>query len=153
MDDLRMLTLRQILVPIDFTETSDKALDFAIELAQKFDASITVMHAYEIPVIGFPDGALVATVDVATRIQEAAKKGLDAAVAARSARGVKITSVLRDGVAWEEIRAVAEDVHADIIVIGTHGRRGIARALLGSVAENVIRTVKTPVLTIHGPRD
>lgn len=148
-----MLNIRQILVPIDFTETSDKALDFGIELALKFDASVTVMHAYEIPVIGFPDGALVATVDVATRIQEAAKKGLDAAVAQRESRGVPLTSVLRDGVAWEEIRAVAEETHADMIVIGTHGRRGIARALLGSVAENVIRTVKTPVLTIHGPRD
>jgi nucleotide-binding universal stress UspA family protein len=148
-----MLNLRTILVPIDFNETSDKALDFAIELAQKFDARIIVMHAYEIPVIGFPDGALVATVDVATRLQEAAKKGLDAAVAARSTRGVDMTTVLRDGVAWEEIKAVAEESHADMIVIGTHGRRGLARALLGSVAENVIRTVKLPVLTIHGPRD
>lgn len=148
-----MLSIRKILVPIDFTETSDKALDFAIELAQKFNAPITVMHAYEIPVIGFPDGALVATVDVATRIQEAAKKGLDAAVTARANRGVQLESVLRDGVAWEEIRAVAEESGADLIVIGTHGRRGIARALLGSVAENVIRTVKTPVMVIHGPRD
>jgi nucleotide-binding universal stress UspA family protein len=48
---------------------------------------------------------------------------------------------------------VAAELPADMIVIGTHGRKGIARALLGSVAENVIRTVKTPVLTIHGPRD
>jgi nucleotide-binding universal stress UspA family protein len=148
-----MLSIKQVLVPIDFTETSDKALDFGIELAQKFGASVTVMHAYEIPVIGFPDGALVATVDIATRIQDAGQKGLAAAVAAREGRGVKLTSVLRDGPAWEEIKAVAEELGVDIIVIGTHGRRGIARALLGSVAENVIRTVKIPVLTIHGPRD
>jgi len=148
-----MISIKTILVPVDFTETSDKALDFAIDLATKLEASVTVMHAYEIPVIGFPDGALVATVDIATRIQEAAQKGLEASVAQRKDRGVPISSVLRDGVAWEEIRAVAEETHADLIVIGTHGRRGIARALLGSVAENVIRTVKTPVLTIHGPRE
>ncbi len=148
-----MLSIKTILVPVDFTETSDKALDFAIDLAFKLDANVTAMHAYEIPVIGFPDGALVATVDVATRIADAARKGLEAAVSVRSARGVQVTAVLRDGVAWEEIRAVAEEIHADLIVIGTHGRRGIARALLGSVAENVIRTVKTPVLTIHGPRE
>jgi nucleotide-binding universal stress UspA family protein len=148
-----MLVIRKILVPTDFTETSDKALDFAIELAQKFDASVTVMHAYEIPVIGFPDGALVATADIAVRIQEAGKTGLDAAVKARTTRGVNITSVLREGNAAEEIRAVAEESKVDLIVIGTHGRRGIARALLGSTAENVIRTVKTPVLTIHGPRE
>jgi nucleotide-binding universal stress UspA family protein len=148
-----MISIKTILVPVDFTETSDKALDFAIDLATKLEASVTVMHAYEIPVIGFPDGALVATVDIATRIQEAAQKGLEASVEQRKDRGVPIASVLRDGVAWEEIRAVAEETHADLIVIGTHGRRGIARALLGSVAENVIRTVKTPVLTIHGPRE
>ena len=148
-----MLAIKKVLVPIDFTETSDKALDFAIDLAFKLDASVAVMHSYEIPVMGFPDGALVATVDVATRIADAARKGLDAAIQARASRGVQLTAILRDGVAWEEIRAVAEETHADLIVIGTHGRRGIARALLGSVAENVIRTVKTPVLTIHGPRD
>jgi nucleotide-binding universal stress UspA family protein len=64
-----------------------------------------------------------------------------------------MTSLLREGNAADEIRTVADEMKADLIVIGTHGRRGIARALLGSTAENVIRTVKTPVLTIHGPRD
>jgi nucleotide-binding universal stress UspA family protein len=151
-DDLVMLTLRKILVPIDFNETSDKALDFAIELAQKFDAEVIVMHAYEIPTISFPE-ALVATFSIAKHTLEAARKGLDQTVSMRTTGDVKITSILREGRAWEEIRAEAEETHADLIVIGTHGRRGIARALLGSVAENVIRTVTTPVLTIHGPRD
>jgi nucleotide-binding universal stress UspA family protein len=148
-----MLSIKKVLVPIDFTETSDKALDFALELAEKFDASVTAMHAFEIPVLGFPDGALVASADIASRLQEAARKGLDAAVSARATRGRPIATVLREGNSWEEIKAVAEELRVDIIVIGTHGRRGIARALLGSVAENVIRTVKIPVLTIHGPRD
>jgi nucleotide-binding universal stress UspA family protein len=149
-----MLTLKHILVAVDFTETSDKAFDFALELAAKFDTTVTAVHAFEIPVIGFPDGALVATADIASRIQEAARQGLDAAVSARQGRnGVKIQAILREGAAQEEIRAVADEIHADLIVIGTHGRKGIARALLGSVAENVIRTVKIPVLTIHGPRE
>lgn len=148
-----MLNLQRILVPVNFTETSDKAFDFAIQLAEKFGASVTAMHAFEIPVVGFPDGSLVATADIASRIQEAARQGLDGAVKARQGRGVKIDSLLREGSAHEEVRAVAERIHADIIVIGTHGRKGLARALLGSVAENVIRTVKIPVLTIHGPRD
>lgn len=152
-DHLGMLAIRKILVPTDFTDTSDKALDFAIELAQKFNASITVMHAYEIPVIGFPDGSLVATAEIASRIQDAGRTGLDAAVSIRSSRGVPLETVLREGNPAEEIRAVAEEMSADVIVIGTHGRRGLARALLGSVAENVIRTVTRPVLTIHGPRE
>jgi hypothetical protein len=97
-DDLVMLTLRKILVPIDFNETSDKALDFAIELARKFDAEVIVMHAYAIPFLGFPDGVLVVTADVAIRIQEAAKKGLDAAVSVRASHGARLSSILRDGV-------------------------------------------------------
>jgi nucleotide-binding universal stress UspA family protein len=148
-----MLNLRRILVAVDFTETSDKAFDFAVELAQKFGATVTAVHAFEIPVVGFPDGALVATADVATRIQEAAKQGLDAAVKARQGKGVEVTGVLREGSPHEEVKAVAEQMGMDLIVIGTHGRKGLARALLGSVAENVVRTVKLPVLTIHGPRD
>jgi len=110
------------------------------------------MHSYEIPIVGFPDGALVATADVATRIADASRKGLETVVARRQGTGVKVDGVLREGVAWEEINQVAEAIDADLIVIGTHGRKGLARALLGSVAENVVRTATRPVLTIHGPR-
>jgi nucleotide-binding universal stress UspA family protein len=111
------------------------------------------MHAYEIPILGFPDGALIATPEIASRISDAARAALDRTVAKSNHRGVPLDSVLRDGVAYEEINAVAEAMNADLIVIGTHGRRGLARALLGSVAENVIRTSTRPVVTIHGPRD
>jgi nucleotide-binding universal stress UspA family protein len=104
-------------------------------------------------VYGFPDGALIATVDVTTRISNAAQEALHRAVGDVKAKGVAVEGILRNGVPWEEINAVAEESKADMIVIGTHGRKGLARALLGSVAENVIRTAKVPVLTIHGPRD
>jgi nucleotide-binding universal stress UspA family protein len=113
---------------------------------------VTVMHAYEIPMIGFPDGALVATADLAPRIADASRAALNSAVAKRQGGSVAIDGVLREGVAWEEINKVADEIDADVIVIGTHGRRGLARALLGSVAENVVRTAHRAVLTIHGPR-
>jgi nucleotide-binding universal stress UspA family protein len=147
-----MLEIRHILVPTDFTETSDRGLDYAIALAERLDARVTVMHAYEIPVVGFPDGAMVATADIAQRLAEGSKAALAAVVQKRAGR-VPLATVLREGVAYEEIRKVADELSVDLIVIGTHGRRGIARALLGSVAENVIRTGTRPVLTIHGPRD
>ena len=148
-----MLSITRILVPTDFTETSDRALVYAIALAEKLGAKVTLMHSYEIPIVGFPDGALVATADVASRIANVSQEALDAVVARRAAAGgVKLEAILRDGVAYEEIGKVADEIGADLIVIGTHGRRGIARALLGSVAENVIRTSTRPVLTIHGPR-
>jgi nucleotide-binding universal stress UspA family protein len=66
---------------------------------------------------------------------------------------VKLTSVLREGPAADEIRSLGDELKADMIVIGTHGRRGLARALLGSTAENVVRTSTIPILTIHGPRE
>jgi nucleotide-binding universal stress UspA family protein len=148
-----VLKLQQILVPVDFTETSDRALDYAVEFANKFGAAITLIHAYQIPVYGFPDGAFITSADVATQLATAAQGRLDALLESRRATGIALTAVLRDGVAWEEINDVAKLVEADLIIIGTHGRRGLSRALLGSVAENVIRTTNVPVLTIHGPRE
>ena len=148
-----MLTIRRILVPVDFTETAERAFQYAVELARKFDASVTVLHAYQIPAYGFPDAAIIASAELATQMANAGQARLDSLIDSNKTSGISMTAILRDGVPWEEIKAVAEEVHADLIVIGTHGRRGLARALLGSVAENVIRTSNLPVLVIHGPRD
>lgn len=150
---MKPLELRTILVPVDFTETSDRALDYAVALAAKFNAKVFVMHAYEIPIYGFPDGAFVATGDVAARLATAAESALDSLVRSRADTGIPIVSALRTGVPWEEANAYAAEIDADLIVIGTHGRRGLARALLGSVSEHVIRTTPRPVLVIHGPRE
>ncbi len=148
-----MTDFKRILVPTDFTETSERAIDMAIALAERLGASVTLMHSYEIPIMGFPDGALVATADIATRIADASRAALDSAVDKRQGAKVKVDGILRDGVAWEEINRIADEIDADLVVIGTHGRRGLARALLGSVAENVVRTSRRPILTIHGPRE
>jgi nucleotide-binding universal stress UspA family protein len=148
-----MAPFRRILVATDFTETSSRALDWAIELAARLGAAVTVMHAYEIPVLGFPDGALIATSDVAARISGAAQDALNRTVEEHRGRGVPIDGILREGAAWEEVDAVADSTDADLIVIGTHGRRGLTRALLGSVAEKVVRTARRPVVTIRGPRE
>jgi nucleotide-binding universal stress UspA family protein len=148
-----MADFRHILVPTDFTETSDRAVEWALSLAERLGSRVTLMHSYEIPIVGFPDGALVATADIATRIADASRLALEGAVAKRAGGAVPVDGILRDGVAWEEINRVAEDIDADLVVMGTHGRRGLARALLGSVAEKVVRTAHRPVLLIHGPRE
>ncbi|HEY3593004.1 MAG TPA: universal stress protein [Polyangiaceae bacterium] len=148
-----MITLRHIVVPVDFEETSEKALAYAVELARTFNATITVVHSYVIPLYGFPDGAYITAADVAAQVSTAAQGRLDALLDSQKSTNIPMTGVLRNGVAWEEINGIAAETHADLIVIGTHGRRGLARALLGSVAENVIRTATIPVLVIHGPRD
>ncbi|HEY3821497.1 MAG TPA: universal stress protein [Polyangiaceae bacterium] len=142
------IPFRRILVPIDFTEVSTHALDWAIELAASVGASITVLHSYAIPVVGFPDGALIPTPQIATSMADAARKALDAAVAARRGGPVELDTLLREGEAWEAIVTAADEIDADLIVVGTHGRHGLARALLGSVAEHVVRTSHRPVLTL-----
>lgn len=143
--------LHKILVAVDFTETSDLAVEHAIALAKRSGGSVVLMHAYEMPIYGFPDGALIASGDVAARISDAAQSALDALVAKYVGEGVELRGLLRNGPPWEEANSVAESEKADLIVIGTHGRKGLARALLGSVAEKIIRTANHPVLTIRGP--
>jgi nucleotide-binding universal stress UspA family protein len=146
-----MAQFERILAPTDFTEASELAVDWAVALAERVGARITLMHAYEIPIIGFPDGALVATADVATRLADASRMGLDSAVSRRKGGKVAFDAVLRTGIPWEEINRVADEIDASLIVIGTHGRRGLARALLGSTAEKVTRTAHRPVTLIRGP--
>lgn len=140
---------KRILVATDFSDTANAAFDYAVDLAKQLGASVTALHAYELPVYGFPNGALVASVEMTTRIMTAAQEALASACTARASRGIEITPIVRQGITWEEVHRVAEEIDADLIVIGTHGRRGLSRALLGSVAEKIIRTATRPVLTIH----
>jgi nucleotide-binding universal stress UspA family protein len=141
---------RHILVPHDFSDTAQNALSFALDLASQLGARVTLVHAYEVPTYAYPDGVAVTT-DLIGNIEQAATTAL-AGVAARAERpGVEIRTVLRQGTPWSEINATAKDVHADLIVMGTHGRQGLAHALLGSVAEKIVRTAPCPVLTVHAP--
>ena len=142
-------SIRRILVAVDFGEPSEHALEWALDLAAKLDAEVTAVHTYELPVYGFPEGALVVTADVATRLASGAQAALNSLVQRHGRRGVKLTSMLRNGIAWEEINRAADETNADIVVVGTHGRKGLARAFLGSVAEKVVRTSRRPVLTVH----
>lgn len=144
-----MASLTRILVATDFTETSSRAIDWAIELASRLGSTVTILHTYAIPVIAFPEGGLVATADVAARLADTANEALEKLVEHYRGRGVPIDGMLREGDPAGEILAGADQLDADIIVIGTHGRKGLARALLGSVAESVIRTAHRPVMSVH----
>jgi nucleotide-binding universal stress UspA family protein len=144
-----MKKISRILVPIDFGETSLEALDDAIDLASALGASVVVMHAYEIPVVGLlPEGAFMATAADAARLASTAESALRGAVQKREGRGVKLETALREGPPWQQIDALADELDVDLIVMGTHGRHGILHALLGSVAEKVVRTAHRPVLTV-----
>jgi nucleotide-binding universal stress UspA family protein len=144
-----MTPLNRILVGVDFEPPSFAALDWAVDLALQLGAKVTVLHTFEIPIVGIPDGAFIASADHVSRLMEAGQKSLTAAVQVRADRGVELTSLLREGVAWETIHQVADEVDAGLIAIGTHGRTGVARALLGSIAEKTIRTARRPVVVVR----
>lgn len=140
---------KTILVPTDFGDPSEAALDYAIDLARVSGAEIVLMHAYEIPVVGFPDGALVATAQLGTQLLEGAQVGLDRQAKSRASSGVPIRGLIKQGDPFHMVNEAAEQIGAGMIVMGTHGRTGLPRALLGSVAEKVVRTARVPVLTLH----
>jgi nucleotide-binding universal stress UspA family protein len=108
-----------------------------------------VMHAFELPFVGFPDGNVTVSAEMASKIIDAAEKAMAEAVRKHSGRRVVISTFLEQADPREAIFNAAKKVEADLIVIGTHGRRGFARALIGSTAEAVVRTSTIPVLTVH----
>jgi nucleotide-binding universal stress UspA family protein len=142
-----------ILVPSDFGEPSEAALDYAVELAKALNAEIIVLHAFEIPAMSFPDGAIVATAEMTSRILEGAQAGLDKQVARFAGAGVTVRGIVKQNDPWHAVLTTAEEVGADLVCMGTHGRRGLPRAILGSVAEKVVRTCPVPVLVVHAHHD
>jgi nucleotide-binding universal stress UspA family protein len=140
---------KKILVPADFSDHSNRALELALELAERLDAQVHVLHVYEIPFLSVPDAPWVITTDVVQSIESASRTALERLI--RKYGGTRAKPLLRSGDARAQIEAAAAELGADLIVMGTHGRRGIAHALLGSVAEYVMRTSMVPVLTVRAP--
>lgn len=140
-------TFKHILVPTDFGESSGRAVVIAAELAEKFSASLTLLHSYEVPIIGYP--GVIIPADLIVSVREAAQAQLDRQLAEVRAGGVKVEGVLGFGAPAQEIAGAIERTHADLVVMGTHGRKGLNRVLVGSVAEKVVRMSPVPVLTVH----
>ncbi len=142
-----MDTFTQILVPTSFDEPSQRALNTAIALAQKLDASLTLLHVYELPVYTYY--GTVWPTDFVASVETAARLQLEQTLSIVQRQVRQAHSLLRQGVPWQEILAQISEARADLVVIGTHGRQGLSRALLGSVAERVVRTSPVPVLTVR----
>ncbi|MFO0760606.1 MAG: universal stress protein [Byssovorax sp.] len=134
-----------ILVPVDFEPASRKAIALAQELGSALSAEVVLLHVFDLPLYTYPgfDPAPIAT--YLTDITGAAQVALDQLAASV---GVSRT-FLRQGNVPRTIVAVAHEIGARMVVMGTHGRRGLAHALLGSVAERVVRECPVPVVTLH----
>ena len=140
---------KNILVPTDLSEYAEEALDYACELAAKLDATIHIVNVIGIPALGLPELGVALTSTVIDSLIVDNQKALDE-LAARKCNQARMGQVLlKTGDARDLINQTAIEVAADLIVMGTHGRRGVTRVLLGSVAETVVRTAPCPVLTIR----
>jgi nucleotide-binding universal stress UspA family protein len=137
-----------ILCPVDFSEPSRVALAAAVELARDTGARLHVVHVYHYPSIGMGELGIVGAELVEQGIA-AVRAALDEWTRDAVARGAdKAEARLVEGVAWDRICAVAAEVGCELIVIATHGRTGLRHALLGSVAERVVRHAPCSVLVV-----
>ena len=145
-DEAVVIDLRRILAPIDFEPSSRAAVDLALDLASKYGAALDVVHVYSLPAYAYTPTAP----PLMTAVEEAARAQFDREMQSIAERKPDVKGHLRHGVPWREILDARQELGADLIVMGTHGRRALAHALIGSVAEKVIRMSTVPVLTARG---
>lgn len=146
-----MPAVTKILVPIDFSECSERALKVGLEMAKAFGASVHVVHVY--PASAYVAPPLVPGPVLVGQFRDQSQKAFEEYLARiKNEHGVAIPGTLLEGVPHAEIVRLASELGADLIVMGTHGRTGLEHLLLGSVAERVLRTSTIPVLTVPAKR-
>ena len=145
-----MIKLNTILVPSDFSECSDAAVRYGLELARRFDARLHLLHVIQDPVTQpwVADGMPPLLDDLEER-QASATARLAASVPAADAGRVTVVTTIATPL--YEILRYADEHAVDLIVMGTHGRSGVSHMLLGSIAERVVRRAPCPVLTVRHP--
>ena len=143
---MKTRTPKKILVATDFSTGSDEALDEAIEIGKPSGAELEVLHVLELAE-EFPFGTTYFDADYGVLYA-----GIDRQLSQRADRvraaGIACETKIIDGAAVNEITKRSRAIDADLIVVGTHGRTGLAHALMGSVAERVVRRASCPVLTV-----
>jgi len=142
----------RILVATDFSPASTPAVGEAVKLAREARAELLLVHVYEPPGAAsfgdyIPSASLYDEIEQALRT--GAEKGLEPLAEDARRQGVRATARVLRGVPYVAITEAAAADRADLIVIGTHGRSGLPRFLLGSVAQKVIATAPCPVMTVH----
>jgi universal stress protein A len=148
-------TITRVLVPTDFSETSDAALGFARTIADTFGASLHLLHVFEDPFVTGPFAAeTYAPLPPSTRaaLLDDADKRLAFRLPPAELAHFRGTTEVVSGISAPAIIEYANEHGIDLIVMGTHGRTGMAHLLLGSVAERVVRSATCPVLTVHKER-
>jgi nucleotide-binding universal stress UspA family protein len=140
-----------ILCPVDFSKGSEHAVRKAQELARATGSELELLHVYSLPVLALPDAAIMVSPTYVAELTERAEQALEVHRKMLADGGVSVHTKLVEGSPADAIVERAKNTQAHMIVMGTHGRGGFRRFLLGSVAERVVRMAEAPVLTVHLP--
>ena len=148
-----MIDLRRILVPTDFSKHSHNALRYAVAFAEKFGAELHLLHVVQDLALFIPDnvGGAPPVVPPVDQLTAAVHEALQRVIRENGLERLRVCPEVREGTPFHEIIRCARDRDVDLIVMGTHGRSGLAHVLLGSVAEKVVRKAPCPVLTVRHP--
>lgn len=146
-----MITLNRILLPVDFSDCSAQASAYACSLAAKFNAELHLVHVLQdlVAMVPEPGLAFPPPGDYLQELEASATEALAKLPDPSLPAPASVVRVTLQGPPFLEIIRYAKDQDVDLIVIGTHGRSGLAHVLLGSVAERVVRKAPCPVLTVR----
>jgi nucleotide-binding universal stress UspA family protein len=149
----------RILVPTDGSDVARTAIDHAVDHADRYDAEIHALYVVDVDAVGFGLGAeqldRIRRGDLGEGVESAAAEATGAVADAGREAGVEVVEETRVGRPHEAVADYAEEAEVDLVVMGSHGRAGVERALLGSVTERVLRSTHRPVLVVDeaGERD
>jgi nucleotide-binding universal stress UspA family protein len=141
---------KRILVPTDFSPCAESAWTLAQRIATALGSELLLMHVFVEGTLWSESPFNMARVrEVLADQERRAQEMLDKWAEAPRAAGLTVGTVIRNGIPHDEIVVLAGQKEADLIAMGTHGRGGLSRTLLGSVADRVVRLATCPVLTVH----
>lgn len=147
-----MIKLEHLLVATDFSACSKEALDHAVQLAQKMNGRLTLLHVFESPFFYPAETPLGNYPEVYQWLQDFKQeelKNLDALTNEIRKEGLPVEALFKEGAPSVEILRTAKEINADLIVMGTHGRKGFSHVMMGSVAERVAREAPCPVFIVR----
>lgn len=142
---------RRVVIGVDFSVCSRRAIEFAVEFLPK--AEFQLIHAYDVPFKGFGYGErtrIAAEAEHQAQFEEIVESEMKTLVAGLKGKRPRLTPVMHQGTVWSVLDRQIRRVKPDLLVIGTHGRTGVAHALLGSVAEDLLRQPPCDVLAVKG---
>jgi nucleotide-binding universal stress UspA family protein len=139
---------KKILVPLDGSALAERAVNHAVEIARGAGAELILLEVVQVPMAAVPEAGVTEEIKSAQEIAAQSKAYLNMVASRAAKEGVKVRTVILEGAADGAILGFAHNEDVDIIVMSTHGRTGLPKALMGSVAEKVMLTTKRPVMLV-----